>query len=76
MTIHCGIIRKLYPLAPACCTSCHEDAEEFGIPLAGDGGWMLCCGVQLFVQAIGYNTFHDVPVELMERAGKLLDKEG
>jgi hypothetical protein len=63
MTIHCGIIRKLYPLAPACCTSCHEDAEEFGIPLAGDGGWMLCCGVQLFVQ-------------LMERAGKLLDKEG
>jgi hypothetical protein len=39
---------------PSCCGSCHEDADEYGFALCGDGeNWWVCCAVSMWLEANG-----------------------
>jgi hypothetical protein len=54
-----------FPDAPSCCESCHDDADQYGYDLFGDGvNYRVCCTVAKWLKDKGtdiYPSFRHTP---------------
>jgi hypothetical protein len=42
---------------PPCCVSCHDEGDEFGTWMSGDGeNWNICCVVGIWLEDNGVDT--------------------
>ena len=69
MLITCNDFKNVQD-RPSCCNSCHDDADEYGYFLSGDGeNYDVCCTRANWLEAHGVDIYDTVTPEVLALLG-------